>query len=227
MAILQRQDTQNVLRKIRALEAESTLCFVVNDKKKLYTFQVRKIFPETCAVQVDLPQGRTAVPDVEDTSWRLTVRTEEGAYTFDVRLLEASETHMRFFFSRQAIFVARRSRIRLRPDSRNPTLVTFHLGERQLEAKMVDFSREGIGLLWCGDPEIAVGDELCEGSFRICSQKVHFGAAVVVHVEDMVEGHRLGVRFQGLEGSEQVAVKAAFDACFLSQPYVSSPALDW
>lgn len=203
-------------------------CFVLNAKRQLYVLDVVRWEPEHCQVVTALPNGRQSTPDPEDT-WQVTVRTYEGAFAFEVTAINLQTDALTLKLAPQCTFAARRSKVRLQTESRNPVRVHFKLAEDQdpVSAELIDFIREGLGLDWSQNPKLEMGASIYQGQFRVCSEDVHFDRAEIVHAHDTQDGNqRIGIRFTRLTGKQASSIKSAFDACFLMQPYVSSTALD-
>lgn len=203
-------------------------CFVLNDARQLYVLEVERWEPDACQVIAKRPKGRHGSPDSKD-SWQVTVRTFEGAYAFKVAAIETGATTLTLQLEAECEFAARRSKVRLQTESRNPILVQFELaeGEQAISSELIDFSREGLGLLWTEAPRLEMGQSIWNGRFRVCSENVSFDRAEVVHAQAIGDTQqRIGIRFTRITGKQAAAIKSAFDTCFLMQPYVSSTALD-
>jgi c-di-GMP-binding flagellar brake protein YcgR len=220
-------DTAAILRQLADKKAHRK-CFVLNERRQLYVLEVVRWEPETCTVVATKPKGRQGKPDSADR-WQVTVRTFEGAFAFEVTNIKENGQELNLVLDKACHFAARRSKVRLQAESRNPVTVVFRLtpeGPKQ-SAELIDFSREGLGLDWSSGPRIEKGTMLYAGQFRVCSEEVSFDRAEVIHAQDTGEDcQRIGVRFTRVTGKQAAAIKTAFDTCFLMQPYVSSTALD-
>jgi len=197
-------------------DADFQACFVTNSNKQLYNLPVLFIDPEDLRVEVAAPGGRAAPID-PNISWDLSFRDKKGAYQAPVRRVLARESSIVFFLESYLFFLARRDKIRLATDSRNPTEIIFtHAGVKH-RGFLVDFNLEGIGIFLDRDVDLEVDGEILNGDFSLRSRKISFNSARIAHLAYTPDGIRVGLQFKELDTVQHARVKEAFDTWILSQ----------
>lgn len=191
-------------------------CFVTNSSKQLYQLPVRFIDPEDLRVEVSSPAGRAAPIDA-NASWDLSFRDKKGAYQAPVRRVLTRESSIVFFLESYLFFLARRDKIRLPADSRNPTEILFSYQGAKHRGFLVDFNLEGIGVFLDQEVDLEVDGEILNGDFSLRSHKISFNSARIAHLAYTQKGIRVGLQFKEMDDTQLSRVKEAFDTWILSQ----------
>ncbi len=208
-------NTRMVLATLKA-DPQFKSCALANDNKQLYTLESLAVDPEDLQIELRAPSGRVTPID-QTAKWDLSFRDKHGAYQSPVREIVSRNDSLIFHLQSYSFFLARRERIRLPVESRNPTRLRFRHKGVEVQSFLVDFNKEGLGVQMPQDRQISVGDEVDSGAFQLRSHQVGFNSARIVHIAFAEEGMRVGLQFKDLTADQELSIKKAFDAWYLSQ----------